>query len=730
MASISDSNFLATQPHIAMKKLFITSLAALSVMTVLTSSSASASNPLITGTTELYGTMPFSKLSAKDMEEAVLEGIRLQNQEIDAIVNQRSVPTFENTIVAFDRSGEVLSRAILALSNLESANSTPEIMEAYSRVTPKLSEHSTNIMLNEGLWNRIRQVHDLAEKDTSLTPEDRRLINKIYDSFLTSGASLKGKDRDKFRKLQSELSDLNVKFSQNVTNAMKEPSRRIWVTADQLEGIPESIKTAYRAAAAEALQAEGKPDDESLFMVSIFRPAYSPFMTYSKNRELRKKLYELSGTKNTSGKYDNTAILKDIANIRLEIANLLGKKTFAEYQLQNTMAKNPETVMNFLADLNANYTEAMKAEIAEIQDYARMSEGPDFILQPWDYAYWYDQLKNARYSFNEEDMKPYFELNNTIDGVFGLATKLYGFKFKENKAIDKYHPDVKVYDVYDRQGKLMGILYADFFYRESKRPGAWMTEFRSESKDDNGNRTLPLISIVCNFSKPVGNEPVLLNTDEVETFLHEFGHALHGLATQAKYETLAGTNVDHDFVELFSQFNENYLTRKEFLDGFAKHYKTGKKMPQELIDKLITASQFGAAYATMRQLGFGYLDMAYHSIEEPIRASADIKAFEESAIDPVRIFPATDLSWISPAFSHIFSGGYAAGYYGYKWAEALDADAFAAFKENGVFDRKTADKFLKMLQAGDTKDPMELYIEFRGKKPSNDALLERDGIKK
>lgn len=705
-------------------------MTALSIMTVASESVASAGNPLVTGTTELYGTMPFSKLSAKDMEEAVLEGIRLQNQEIDAIVKQRSVPTFENTIVAFDRSGEVLNRAILALSNIESANSTPEIMEAYAKVTPLLSEHATNIMLNEGLWNRIRQVHDMADKDSSPTPEDHRLINKIYDSFLTSGASLTGENRDKFRKLQAELSDLNVKFSQNVTNAMKDPSRRMWLKADQLDGIPESIKAAYRAAAAEALAAEGKADDESLYMVSIFRPSYSPFMTYSSNSDLRKKLYELSGTKNTSGEFDNTQILKDIANIRLEIANLLGKKTFAEYQLQNTMAKTPETVMAFLADLNANYTQAMRAEIAELQDYARASMGADYVLQPWDYAYWYDRLKNERYSFNEEDMKPYFELNNTINGVFGLATKLYGFKFKENKDIDKYHPDVKVYEVYDRQGKILGILYADFYYRDSKRPGAWMTEFRSESKDDNGVRTLPLISIVCNFSKPVGNEPVLLNTDEVETFLHEFGHALHGLATQAKYESLAGTNVDHDFVELFSQFNENYLTQKEFLDGFAKHYKTGKKMPQELIDKLITSSQFGAAYATMRQLGFGYLDMAYHSIEEPLRASADVKAFEEAAIDPVRIFPATELSWISPSFSHIFSGGYAAGYYGYKWAEALDADAFAAFKKNGVFDRKTADKFLIMLQSGDTRDPMDLYIEFRGQKPTNDALLERDGIKK
>lgn len=698
-------------------------------MTLSTTSQGATSNPLITGTTTLYGTMPFSRLTAADMEEAVKEGIRLQNKEIDAIVNQRSVPTFENTIVALDRSGEVLTRSILALSNLESANGTQDIQDAMTRVTPLLSEHETGIMLNEKLWNRIKQVHDLADKDTSLSPEDRRLIDKTYKSFLTSGASLQGADREKFRKLQAEISDLYVRFSQNVANAMKEPDRRLWLTEDQLDGIPASIKAAYRSAASDALKADGKTDDGSLYLVTIFRPSYSPFMTYSTNRDLRKKLYMLYGSTNTSGKYDNTQILKDIANIRLEIAQLMGNKNYAEYKLQNTMAKTPEAVMEFLEDLNRNYTEPLRKEITELQDYARKSEGSDFILQPWDYSFWYNKLKNDRFSFNEEDMKPYFELNNTIGGVFGLATRLYGYTFKENKQIDKYHPDVKVFEVYDRNKKLIGILYADFFYRDTKRPGAWMTEFRGEQIDENGNRVLPLISIVTNFSKPVGNDPVLLTTEEVNTFLHEFGHALHGLSSTATYPSLAGTNVDHDFVELFSQFNENYLTRKEFLDGFAKHYKTGKKMPQSLIDKLIKSAQFGAAYQAMRQLGFGYLDMAYHTITEPLRASASVEEFEAKAQDPVRIFPAVEGSVTSPSFGHIFSGGYAAGYYGYKWSEALDADAFAAFQENGVFDRKTADKFLKMLQSGDTRDPMELYIEFRGQKPTTDALLKRDGIK-
>lgn len=698
-------------------------------MTIASNIECSASNPLITGSDAPYGTMPLSTLKAADYEEGIIDGIRLQNQEIDAICRQRSVPTFENTIVALDRSGTVLNRAMAALSNLEHATGDTALMNAMTRVTPLISEHSTNIMLNEELWNRVRQVYDRRNDDTSLNSEDRRLIEKTYNTFVHSGANLKGEAREKYRRLNAELSDLNVKFAQNVTNAMSEPHRTLWLKEDDLAGIPESIKGAYRAAAAEALEAQGKPDDGSLYLVTVFRPSYSPFMTYSDRRDLRKRIFELSSSKNTSGEYDNMQILKDIANVRLEIAQLMGKKNYAEYALELTMAKTPETVMDFLEDLRNAYTEPMRKELNEIQEFARQTEGADFVLQPWDYSYWSDKLKNARYAFNDEDLKPYFELNRTIDGVFGLATKLYGYRFKEINTVDKYHPDVRVYEVHKKDGDLLGLLYADFFYRAGKAPGAWMTEFRAESKDDDGNKTLPLISIVCNFSKPVGNDPVLLNADEVETFLHEFGHALHGLSSEAKYESLSGTNVDHDFVELFSQFNENFLTRKEYLDGFARHYKTGKKIPADLLDRFIKSAQYGAAYSTMRQLGFGYLDMAYHTITEPLRASADVEAFEAKAQEPVRVFDAVEGCVTSPSFGHIFSGGYAAGYYGYKWSEELDADAFKAFKETGIFNPKTAAKFLKMLQSGDTVDPMELYIEFRGKKPTVDALLERDGIK-
>lgn len=686
-------------------------------------------NPVLAPSGLPHNVLPFDKITASDLEAAVKEGIEYQNQAIDAIVNQRSIPTFENTVVALDRSGWELNRAILALSNLEGACGDEDYQKAMQNVTPLLSEHSANILLNEKLFERIKSVYDNREKDTSLTPEDLRLITETYDSFADNGANLKGKDRERYRALTAELSDLNLKFSQNVTNGMKDKSRRMFVTEAETAGLPESIKTAAKAEADAALAEEGKSNDEGLYLFTVFAPSYSPFMKYADNRSLREKLYRLYNSRNIEGEYSNIEILKDIANVRLEIAKLLGHNSFAEYNLTHTMAGDPKTVMDFLASLNEAYTEPMKKEVAEIQDFARKSQGADFVLMPWDYSYWSDKLKNEKYAFNDEDMKPYFELNNTIEGVFGLATKLFGYKFKRNKNIPTYHPDAEAFDVYDKDGKILGVIYTDFYYRPGKGSGAWMTEFNTETKDDEGNRNVPVVSIVMNFSKPVGNEPVLLSPYEVETFLHEFGHALHGLSAQAKYASLSGTNVYHDFVELFSQFNENYLTEQKYLDTFAKHYKTGKKMPKDLIDRFVAASQYGAAYSCMRQLGFGYLDMAYHTIENPLRASQDISLFEKNALEPVKIFDMVDGCLISPQFGHIFAGGYAAGYYGYKWAEALDADAFAAFQENGIFDKKTAEKYHRMLEAGGTVDPMQLYIEFRGKKPTVDALMRRDGIK-
>ncbi|MCM1475129.1 MAG: M3 family metallopeptidase [Muribaculaceae bacterium] len=694
-----------------------------------TTSDAARQNPLLAPLKAPYGTLPFTELSAQDYEEAIKEGIRQQNQEIQAITSQRSTPTFENTIVALDRSGNLLFIASQALSNLEHALGDTLLMKALADVTPLLSEHQANIMLNDALFQRIKEVYDRRDQRSDLTSEDQRLLEETYKSFALNGANLTGKDREKYRKLMAELSDLNVRFAQNVTNDMKNPQRRLWLNKSQLGGLPESIIAAARHEAADALAAEGKEDNPDSFLFTVFYPSYAPFMKYSTERDLRRQLYKMYTSRNNGGEFDNNQILKDIANIRLQIAQLMGKKNFAEYQLQETMAGTPENVYAMLGELRDNYTEPMKKEIAEIQDYARQSEGADFVLMPWDYSFWSDKLKNEKYAFNDEDMKPYFELNNTIKGVFGLATKLYGYTFKENKNIPVYHADVKAYDVYGPDKKLLGVLYTDFFYRPGKAPGAWMTEYRTEYKDDNGVKTVPLISLVTNFTKPVGKEPVLLTPYEVETFLHEFGHCLHGLSAEAKYASLSGTNVYHDFVELFSQFNENFLSQKQFLDSFAKHYKTGKKIPQGLVDKFVNSSHYGAAYACIRQLGFGYLDMAYHTIEEPLRASADIPAFENNALEPVKIFDAVEGCVVSPSFAHVFSGGYAAGYYGYKWSEELDADAFAAFLDNGIYDKKTATKFRKMMQAGSTVDPMTLYIEFRGKKPSVDALLKRDGLK-
>lgn len=697
-------------------------------MTASTNVQGERQNPLLAPWDAPRQAVPFDKIVTSDFEDAILKGIEMQNREINAIVNQRSIPTFENTIAALDRSGKELSNTIRTLGNLESALGDTTLMNITAKMTPILSKHTTEIMLNEGLWERAKQVYERRNEDTSLSPEDLKLTEETYKDFVESGALLSGADREKYKKLSAELSDLQVRFSQNVTNEMKSEKKRMWLTLDQLEGLPQSAIDAARHDAKEVLIAETGKDDESKYLFTVFAPSYTPFMKYAKNRDLRKQMYEMYNSRNFGGEFDNTQILKDIANVRLEIAKLFGYKNYAEYALSRKMAKNPDNVYAMLEELRSAYTDAMHRELTEIQDYARITEGADFMLQAWDYSYWADKLKNEKYAFNDEDLRPYFELSHSIKGVFGLATKLYGYTFKPNKDIPVYHPDAMAYEVFDRDGSFLGVLYTDFYYRPGKAPGAWMTEYRVESKDDEGNKTYPLISIVMNFSKPVGSEPALLTPYELNTFLHEFGHALHGLSANTKYGSLSGTGVAHDFVELFSQFNENYLTEKPFLDSFAVNYKTGKKIPADLLNKFIKANQFGAAYSTLRQLNFGYLDMAYHTIEEPLRASADIVEFEKEALKPVKIFDMVDGTLISPSFGHVFSGGYASGYYGYKWSEELDADAFAAFKEKGIFDRKTADKFKKMLQSGGTIDPMELYVEFRGKKPTSEALMRRDGI--
>lgn len=686
-------------------------------LSLLISMTAMADNTFLKDYNTPFGTVPFDSINNSQYEEAIDAGIAKALQGVEAICNQRSVPDFGNTIVALERNGKELERVMAVFGNLLSAESNDEMMEISLRVSPKLSDYSTSIALNERLWQRIKEVYDNQDK-FNLTPEDKMLLQNTYDSFALNGANLQGEDRETYRKLSSELSELTTKFGQNVLKELN--TYEIWLTKDDLAGLPEDI---IEQAAADA----GEKGRQGEYLFTLQQPTYMAFLKYSDRPDLRERFYRLYNSRNTKGEYSNMENMKRIAELRRQIANLLGSATFAEHHLKRTMAETPANVYDLLDRLRDAYMPAMKKEMAELTDFASELEGRTVEIKPWDYSYYANKLKNAKYSYDEEALRPYFPLDNVIDGVFGLATKLYGLTFTPNSTIQVYHPDVKAYEVHNADGSLVGILYTDFFPRASKRPGAWMTSFREQYVDEDGVNVRPHVSIVMNFTKPTPDKPSLLTPYEVETFLHEFGHALHGLLADTNYASLSGTNVYHDFVELPSQFNENYLTEKEFLDGFARHYLTGDTIPQELVDKLIRSSQFGAAYACIRQLGFGYTDMAWHDAKQPVD---DAVKLEREATRQVQVFEPVDDMIFSPTFSHIFSGGYAAGYYGYKWAEVLDADAFAKFKENGIFDKKTADEFRNnILTRGGTENPAKLYRSFRGQDPSVDALLIRDGIK-
>ncbi len=668
----------------------------------------------------VHQTAPFSRIHNADYEPAIDRGIAKAKAEIQAIADNSEAPTFENTIVALDRSGKDLSRVLNVFYPILSANADDELMEISMRVTPKLSDYSTSITLNSNLWKRVKAVYD-NRASLSLTPEQEMLLQTTYDSFALSGANLEGEDRETYRRISSELSELTTLFGQNVLKELN--TYEIWLTSDDLAGLPKGIVDE----AAQLAEAKGRKGE---FLFTLAQPTYMAFMKYSDRPDLREKFYRLYTSRNTSGEYNNLPVLSKIASLRLQMVNLLGSKTYADHSLQRTMARTPENVYKLLDQLRDAYKPALKKEMDELTEFASRLEGKPVEINAWDYSYYSNKLKNERYSYDEEQLRPYFELDNVVKGVFGLATKLYGLQFTLNDKIEGYHPDVKVYDVTDDKGQFIGVLYTDFFPRDTKRPGAWMTGFSEQFVDAAGVDNRPLVSIVMNFTKPTADKPALLTPYEVETFLHEFGHALHGLLTRCNYASLSGTNVYRDFVELPSQFNENYLTEKEFLDSFAKNYLTGEPIPQNLVDKIIASSQFGAAYACMRQLSFGYVDMAWHTLSDTT-AVADPVKFERAAMEQVRIFPDVDGSATSPQFSHIFAGGYAAGYYSYKWAEVLDADAFAKFKENGIFDRATADSFRhNVLEKGGTEAPDVLYKRFRGQDPTIDALLIRDGIKK
>lgn len=676
-----------------------------------------AQNPFFSEFKGAHETAPFSQINDSHWMPAIDRGIEQAQLEIDAITRQRSMPDFDNTIVALERNGRELNRVLNVFFPLLSADANDEMMNLSIEASRKLSEFSTGIILNEELWKRVKYVYDHRDQ-YDLTPEQKTLLQNTYDSFALSGAALEGEDRETFRKITAELSELTTRFGQNVQKEL--PTYEIWLTADDLDGLPESsVKAAAEAAAAK--------DRKGEFLFTLDQPVYMAFMKYSTRRDLRERMYRLYTGRNTKGEYDNTGVLRRIAELRMQLARLLGASNYASHSLQRTMAQNPEGVYNLLDRLRDAYKPALRKEMEELTAYASKLEGRKVDIKPWDYSYYSNKLKAEKYSFDEEALRPYFELNRTIEGVFGLATKLYGLQFRQNDKIEVYHPDVKAFDVTDADGNYVGVIYTDFFPRASKRPGAWMTGFKDQYIDENGVNSRPHVSIVMNFTKPTADTPSLLTPYEVETFLHEFGHALHGLLANSKYSSLSGTNVYRDFVELPSQFNENYLTEKDFLDGFARHYKTGEPIPAELVERLVKSSQYGAAYACFRQLGFGYLDMAWHTVEAPVD---DAVSFEQKAMERVRIFDPVEGTMTAPTFSHIFSGGYAAGYYSYKWAEVLDADAFAFFKEKGIFSKEAADSFRKnVLEKGGTEHPAELYRRFRGQDPTIDALLIRDGIR-
>ena len=673
-------------------------------------------HPFLTTPQTPFETIPFHLIKTEHFEPAIEEGMKIHNQEVDAIVHCPDAPTFHNTIVALEKSGALLDRASTVFGNLLSAETSDELEAIAERVMPRLSEHSNNISLNEKLFARIKQVYEETDKE-ALTPEERMLLQNTYNGFIRSGANLAPDQKERFRQISAELSVLTLKFSQN---NLKETNRyELLLTPEQTDGLPQSALDAYAQAAKEKNQ-EG-------YLVTLHAPSFVPFMKYSTHRALRQQLYMAYNTQCThDNEFNNLEIVQKLVNLRLERAQLLGFETVADYVLSRRMAENSANVYKLLNELLEAYTPTAHQEVEEVKNLAKELEEEDFELMPWDWAYYSEKLKEKKFNLNEEELRPYFELKNVIQGVFGLATRLYGITFQENPDIPVYHPDVKAYEVNDKDGSFLAVLYTDFHPRASKRSGAWMTSYKEQWKDEKGN-SRPHVSVTMNFTKPSEDKPALLTFSEVNTFLHEFGHALHGMFADTTYQSMSGTNVYWDFVELPSQIMENFAIEKDFLNTFAKHYETGENIPEEMIQRIVDASNFNVAYACLRQLSFGLLDMAWYTRTEPFEG--DVRAYEKKAWEKTQVLPSVEETCMTVQFSHIMAGGYAAGYYSYKWAEVLDADAFSLFQEKGIFDAATANSFREnVLSKGGTEHPMVLYKRFRGQEPSIDALLKRNGI--
>jgi peptidyl-dipeptidase Dcp len=601
--------------------------------------------------------------------------------------------------------------------NLLSSETNDELQKIAEEISPITTEHYNAIRLNDKLFARIKAVNDIKDK-LNLNTEDKMLLQQTYDGFANNGANLSATDKDVYRELSKELSMLTLQFGQNV---LKETNKWSLLLTDKamLAGLPQDV--------VDMLAQNAKKAGKEGWMLNLKATTYIPLMKYSENRDLRRELYMAYNTRNLKGgEYDNIENIRKIVNVRLKIANLLGHKSYADQVLVRRMAENKENVYKLLDDLLLAYKPYAVKEYEEVQKYAD-NNGAYFKVQPWDWSFYSEKLMDEKYSVNDELIKPYFELENVKKGVFGLATRLFGLQFVKNEKVQKYHEEVDVYEVKDKDGKFLALLYTDFHPRDGKRAGAWMSEFKGQ-KFENGKDSRPHIPIVMNFTRPTETKPALLTFDEFTTFLHEFGHALHGMLSACKYESLSGTSVYRDFVELPSQIMENWAVQKEFLDGFAVHYKTGEKIPADLIQKIIDSENYNVANGCLRQLSFGYLDMMYHSIETPFEGNVILT--EKEAVKLTQILPVVYDAGFSPTFSHIFAGGYAAGYYSYKWAEVLDKDAFSVFMEKGIYDQKTAELFMEnILKRGGTEHPMTLYKKFRGQEPKIDALLKRNGIK-
>lgn len=668
-----------------------------------------------------HETVPFDRIRMEDYEEAFMEGIRRDDEQIEKIINNPEKPTFDNTILNQDEDHDgyydLLSKVSTVFFNLLSAETNDEMDALAQKLQPILTKHANDVRLNKRLFERIKYVHAHHRK---LTPEEKRLLDDSYEGFVRSGALLGDDDKERLRKLTEEASMLSLQFSQNLLKENKAFTLHVTDEAD-LEGLPENS----REAAAQTAKEQGQEG----WVFTLDYPSYGPFMSHSCRRELRKQMYMAKNTECTHDNAENNIeICKRIVNLRREIAQLLGYKTYAEYVLKRRMAKNARNVYTLLNQLVDAYRPAALKEVDAIERKACKMEGRGFVMEPWDFSFYSHKLQLEKYNIDAEMLRPYFELKNVIKGVFGLANRLYGITFRENPDIPVYHPDVKAYEVYDKDGSYLAVFYADFHPRKGKQGGAWMTEYQGQWIDRKGENVRPHVSVVMNLTKPTDEKPALLTLGEVETFLHEFGHSLHGMFANTRFESLSGTNVYWDFVELPSQFMENFAVEKDFLRTFAFHYQMGEVLPDELIDRILKSRNFLAAYGCMRQVSFGLLDMAYYTMKEPFEG--DLIKFEKDAWRKAIVTRQLPDTCMTVQFSHIMAGGYAAGYYSYKWAEVLDADAFSVFKKEGIFNQATAQRFRdEVLSKGGTEDPMTLYCRFRGGRPTIDALLKRDGIK-